>query len=41
MGREHVDGGRMEFETGIPMSRGGAVTEGPSLSPSLNQGVLV
>ncbi|XP_044499755.1 zinc finger CCCH domain-containing protein ZFN-like [Mangifera indica] len=30
----------MEFETGIPMSRGGAVTEGPSLSPSLNQDAM-
>ncbi|KAH9670796.1 zinc finger CCCH domain-containing protein 63 [Citrus sinensis] len=30
----------MQFEAGISLSRGAAVTEGPSLSPSLNQDAL-
>lgn len=42
MERECGDGGRMEFEAGISMSRGGGgVTEGTSLSTSLNQGWFV
>lgn len=31
----------MDFEAGIPMTRGASVTEGPSLAPSLNQGFYI